>query len=220
MPRVHTTAHQRRGRCLADTDLMTRSSLSEASIGVVASPSATSIRAPTSGLSRSSGESRPRCGLPAAAAQDRRRIRQFQTTLQKAQVHTSDVGSQRQDRVGGAARRPETDHQEVRTDDDDAAHRFTIRGEADDGSVRLWRHRTRVSCRHGSPCRRWRDVDDTAAGVDHHGNGEVASQHRHDQVQIDTSPPLPPLRITAGREAIHRHCSPTRAASRDRPPAS
>jgi hypothetical protein len=56
MPRVRTAARQRRGRCLADTDLMTRSPLSEASIGVVASPSATSIRAPTSGLSRSSGE--------------------------------------------------------------------------------------------------------------------------------------------------------------------
>ena len=58
MPRARTVARQRRGRCLADTDLMTRSPLSEASIGVAASPSATSIRAPTSGLSRSSGESR------------------------------------------------------------------------------------------------------------------------------------------------------------------
>ena len=58
MPRARTVARQRRGRCLPDTDLMTRSPLSEASIGVAASPSATSIRAPTSGLSRSSGESR------------------------------------------------------------------------------------------------------------------------------------------------------------------
>src|SRR6478672_9831063 len=97
MPRVRTAARQRRGRCLADTDLMTRSPLPEASIGVVASPSATSIKAPTSVLSRSSGESRAT----------------FRTTLQKAQVHTAGVSGQRQDRVGGAARRPEPNHQEV-----------------------------------------------------------------------------------------------------------
>jgi hypothetical protein len=35
IPRIRTAARQRRRRCLADTDLMTRSALSEASIGVV-----------------------------------------------------------------------------------------------------------------------------------------------------------------------------------------
>jgi hypothetical protein len=78
MPRVRTVARQRRGRCLADTDLMIRSPLCQASIGVVASPSATSIKAATSGLSRSPGELRATVRTTfAAAAQDRRRIRSF-----------------------------------------------------------------------------------------------------------------------------------------------
>ena len=106
MPRVRTAARQRRGRCFADTDLMTRSPLSKGSNGgVVASPSATSIRAPTSGLSRSSGESRAtvRTTLPLPRRIERR-TRQFRTTLQKAQVHTSGVGRPT-DKIASEARR-------------------------------------------------------------------------------------------------------------------
>jgi hypothetical protein len=46
MPRVRTASRQRRGRWLADSELIARSPIFEASIGVVASPSTTSIRAP------------------------------------------------------------------------------------------------------------------------------------------------------------------------------
>jgi hypothetical protein len=47
------------------------------------------------------------------------------------------------------------------------------------------------------------------AAADHHGNGELRSQHRHHQIQIDTSRPLPPLRILgAGKPSagiVHQH---------------